>query len=216
VALLIFDLDGTLIDSRLDLAHSVNATRAHAGLGPLEHELIFSYVGEGAPVLIRRAMGPHASEAQIARALEFFLDYYRHHALDYTVLYPGVRESLERLHGAGEKLAVLTNKPVRISYLVMNGLGLQHLFFQIYGGNSFEFKKPHRIGIDTLRIEAGASAEETWMVGDSFVDVLTARNAGVASCGVAWGFQPETFVEYPPDVLVERMEDFANRFTLPR
>jgi phosphoglycolate phosphatase len=216
VALLIFDLDGTLVDSRLDLAHSVNATRAHAGLGPLEHELIFSYVGEGAPVLIQRAMGPHASEAEIARALDFFLDYYRNHALDYTVLYPGVRESLERLHGAGEKLAVLTNKPVRISYLVMKGLGLEHLFFQIYGGNSFEFKKPHRIGIDTLRIEAGASAEETWMVGDSFVDVLTARNAGVSSCGVAWGFQPETFAEYPPDVLVEHMEDFADRFTLPR
>jgi phosphoglycolate phosphatase len=213
VALLIFDLDGTLIDSRLDLAHSVNATREHAGLGPLAHDLIFSYVGEGAPVLIKRAMGPDASGAEVTRALDFFLDYYRNHALDYTILYPGVRESLERLHSAGEKLAVLTNKPVRISYLVMNGLGLEHLFFRIYGGNSFEFKKPHRIGIDTLRIEAGASAEETWMVGDSFVDVLTARNAGVASCGVAWGFQPETFVEYPPDVLVDRMEDFADRFT---
>jgi len=194
----------------------VNATRSHAGLGPLPHELIFSYVGEGAPVLIRRAMGRGANETEVARALDFFLDYYRNHALDYTVLYPGVRQSLERLHGAGEKLAVLTNKPVRISYLVMDGLGLKHLFFRIYGGNSFEFKKPHRIGIDTLRIEAGASAGETWMVGDSFVDVLTARNAGVASCGVAWGFQPETFAEYPPDLLVERMEDFADRFTQPR
>jgi len=212
LSLLIFDLDGTLIDSRLDLAHSVNATREHAGLSPLEHDLIYSYVGEGAPVLIKRAMGPQASEEQVARALEFFLDYYRSHALDYTVLYPGVRESLERLHGAGEKLAVLTNKPVRISWLVVNGLGIGHLFFQVYGGNSFEFKKPHRIGIDTLRAEANATAEETWMVGDSSVDVQTARNAGVASCGVAWGFQPETFRDYPPDLLVERMEDFADRF----
>jgi len=215
VALLIFDLDGTLIDSRLDLAHSVNATRTFAGREPLDHDLIYSYVGEGAPVLIKRALGTDATEAEVAAALEFFLDYYRNHALDYTVLYPGVRESLERLHGAGVALAVLTNKPVRISYLVMNGLKLQHLFFQIYGGNSFEFKKPHRIGIDTLRAECGAAPEETWMVGDSFVDVLTARNAGVASCGVAWGFQPETFVQYPPDVLVDRMEDFADRFLTP-
>ena len=216
MSLLIFDLDGTLIDSRLDLAHSVNATREYAGRTPLEHDLIYSYVGEGAPVLIKRALGPDASEAEVADALQFFLDYYRNHALDYTVLYPGVRDSLERLHGAGEKLAVLTNKPVRISWLVVNGLGIGNLFFQLYGGNSFEFKKPHRIGIDTLRAEAGATAEETWMVGDSYVDILTARNAGVASCGVAWGFQPETFREYPPDVLVERMEDFADRFTQPQ
>ena len=212
--LLIFDLDGTLIDSRLDLAHAVNNTRAQAGRGPLPHEQIFSFVGNGAPVLIQRAMGPEATEEEVERALEFFLDYYRHHALDYTVLYPGVRESLDRLHAAGAKLAVLTNKPVRISRRIMEGLGVAPLFFQIYGGNSFEHKKPHRIGIDTLRSEAGTAAEHTWMVGDSYVDVQTARNAGVASCGVSWGFQPETFREFPPDVLVDRLEEFADRFVV--
>ncbi|HWE51092.1 MAG TPA: HAD hydrolase-like protein [Bryobacteraceae bacterium] len=216
MSLLIFDLDGTLIDSRLDLAHAVNATRRYAKRPELEHDLIYSYVGEGAPVLIKRALGPDAGDTEVADALQFFLDYYRNHALDYTVLYPGVRDSLERLHGAGEKLAVLTNKPVRISYLVVNGLGIGNLFFQVYGGNSFEFKKPHPIGIDTLRAESGAAAEETWMVGDSYVDVLTARNAGVASCGVSWGFQPDSLREYPPDVLVDRMEDFADRFTQPQ
>ena len=91
-ALLIFDLDGTLIDSRLDLIHAVNATRAEAGRGPLPDEQIFSFVGNGAPVLIKRAMGPEASEEEVANALEFFLDYYRHHALDYTILYPEVGE----------------------------------------------------------------------------------------------------------------------------
>ena len=210
--LLIFDLDGTLIDSRLDLVHAVNSTRAQAGRGPLPHEQIFSFVGSGAPVLVQRAMGPAASEDEVRSALEFFLDYYRHHALDYTVLYPGVREALERLHAAGAKLAVLTNKPVKISHRIMQGLGVAPLFFQIYGGNSFEHKKPHRIGIDTLRAETSAPAEETWMVGDSWVDIQTARNAGVASCGVTWGFQPETFREFPPDVLVDRLEDFADRF----
>jgi phosphoglycolate phosphatase len=212
--LLIFDLDGTLIDSRLDLAHAVNATRADAGRGPLPHEQIFSFVGNGAPVLIKRAMGPDATEEEVERALEFFLDYYRHHALDYTVLYPGVRESLERMHLAGARMAVLTNKPVRISRRIMEGLGMSGLFFQIYGGNSFKHKKPHRIGIDTLRTEAAAPPEETWMVGDSYVDVQTARNAGVGSCGVTYGFQPETFREFPPDVLVDRLEQFADRFTI--
>jgi len=209
--LLIFDLDGTLIDSRLDLVHAVNATREQADLGPLPHEQIFSFVGNGAPVLVKRAMGPEATDEEVARALEFFLDYYRHHALDYTVLYPGVRESLERLHVAGAQLAVLTNKPVRISRRIMAGLGISPLFFQIYGGNSFEHKKPHRIGIDRLRAEVEALLEETWMVGDSYVDVQTARNAGVGACGVTYGFQPETFREFPPDVLVDRLEEFADR-----
>lgn len=210
--LLIFDLDGTLIDSRLDLVHAVNATRAQAGRGPLPHEQISSFVGNGAPVLIQRAMGPEASEEEVARALEFFLDYYRHHALDHTVLYPGVLESLNRLYTAGIKLAILTNKPVRTSRRIMDGLGVAQFFFQIYGGNSFEHKKPHRIGVDTLCIESGTPAKETWMVGDSYVDVQTARNAGVASCGVTYGFQPQTFREFPPDVLVDRLEDFAARF----
>jgi phosphoglycolate phosphatase len=211
-ALLIFDLDGTLIDSRLDLVHAVNATRAEAGRGPLPDEQIFSFVGNGAPVLVKRVMGPGASEEEVANALEFFLDYYRHHALDYTILYPEVGDALHRLHASGVQLAILTNKPVRISERIMAGLGLAPLFFRIYGGNSFDHKKPHPIGIETLRTEANARMEDTWMVGDSWVDVQTARNAGVAACGVTWGFQPETFREFPPDVLVDRMGDFAQRF----
>jgi phosphoglycolate phosphatase len=212
VPLLIFDLDGTLIDSRLDLVHAVNSTRAHAGLGPLHNELIYSYVGEGAPVLVTRAMGPGASDAEVATALEFFLEYYRHHALDYTVLYPGVRDSLEQLHGAGEKLAILTNKPVRITHRILEGLGIARLFFQAYGGNSFDYKKPHPIGIHSLRAESDTPATETWMVGDSYVDIRTARNAGVWACGVTWGFQPETLNDPLPDLIVDHMEELTARF----
>jgi phosphoglycolate phosphatase len=212
VTLLIFDLDGTLIDSRLDLAQAVNATRAHLSKGPLPNEQIYSFVGQGAPVLVKRAMGPDASEEDVRNGLEFFLDYYRHHALDHTLVYAGVMESLERMHQAGLKLSVLTNKPVRTSRRILEGLGIGALFFQVYGGNSFEHKKPHRIGVDTLRAEVNATPGETWMIGDSYVDVQTARNAGVASCGVTWGFQPESFREFPPDVLVDRMQDFAERF----
>jgi phosphoglycolate phosphatase len=212
VNLIIFDLDGTLIDSKLDLAHAVNATRSEMGKSALPHELIFSYVGNGAPILIKRAMGPDATEDEVAAALEFFLDYYRHHAVDHTVLYPGVRESLDQLYDAGVKMAILTNKPVRISNSIMEHFGLASKMLAIYGGNSFDHKKPHRIGIDTLRLEAGARETETWMVGDSYIDIQTARNAGVAACGVTYGFQPESFREFPPDILVDRIEDFAVRF----
>src|SRR5215471_17759987 len=111
VRLLVFDLDGTLIDSKLDLALSVNATRADFGLPPLEDGVVFSYVGRGAPALIRQAIGAGASEEQLQHSLEFFLSYYRQHMLDHTTLYPGVREALDRMLGAGLDLAVLTNKP---------------------------------------------------------------------------------------------------------
>jgi phosphoglycolate phosphatase len=215
VPLLIFDLDGTLIDSRLDLAHAVNATRAEMGKGPLPHETIYTYVGNGAPVLIQRAMGPNVAAEETAAALEFFLDYYRRHAVDYTKLYPGVKESLEGLHKAGVAMAVLTNKPVRISRAIVEHFDLSRLLARTYGGNSFDRKKPDPVGIDTLREELGVSREETWMVGDSYVDVQTARNAGVPVCGVTWGFQPESFREFPPDVLVGRLEDFAARFLGP-
>src|SRR5580692_10392560 len=189
--LLIFDLDGTLIDSRLDLAHAVNATRTHMGMTPLAFERVYSYVGNGAPVLIRRALGEQATEAEVQEGLEFFLEYYREHDLDYTTLYPGVREALDRLRAAGKKMAVLTNKPVRMSRNIVNGLGVAEFFFQVYGGNSFEFKKPNPMGVEALIAEAGLSKDRAMMVGDSSVDIETARNAGIASCGVTYGFQPE-------------------------
>lgn len=205
--LLIFDLDGTLIDSKLDLAHAVNAARAHMGLGDLPHPLVFSYVGNGAPTLIRRALGPEAGEAQVQEALEFFLEYYRDHMLDYTTLYPGVADTLDALLQSGKRMAVLTNKPVRISKAIISGLGLERHFFQIYGGNSFEQKKPHPIGIETLLSEAGMGAGHALMIGDSAVDIQTARNAGIKSCGVTYGFQPETLAAEPPDFLIDRFED---------
>lgn len=208
--LVIFDLDGTLVDSKLDLVHSVNAARALMNLGPISEELVSSYVGNGVPVLMRRALGPEASEADVERALKYFLAYYREHMLDNTRPYPGVREALERLHSASIRMAVLTNKPVRFSRSMVEGLGLKDHFFQVYGGNSFEQKKPDPVGIETLLSESGAARERTIMVGDSGVDVETARNAGVTSCGVSYGLQPETFREYPPDLLIDNMLELAD------
>jgi phosphoglycolate phosphatase len=210
VDLLAFDLDGTLIDSKLDLAHSVNAARDHLGLGPLDPELIYGYVGDGAPMLIKRALPEDATSQQRERALLFFLAYYREHMLDYTVLYPGVREALDRLYRAGKHLGILTNKPVRISIGIMAGLGLDLHFFRIFGGNSFEQKKPDPVGIHALCGEVKVPAQRTVMVGDSHVDILTARNAGCIACGVSWGFKPESFVEHPPDILIDDMRDLAD------
>jgi len=208
--LVIFDLDGTLIDSKRDLADSVNATRAWAGLDPLTDEIVSSYVGNGAGVLIRRAF-PGASEEELSRFLAYFLDYYREHMLDATTLYPGVREGLDRLHKAEVAMAVLTNKPVRFSIRLLERLELDKHFFRIYGGNSFEEKKPHPMGINLLMAESGAERDRTVMVGDSAVDVRTARNAGVQACGVNWGFQPETFAEAPPDYVIDNMGELVSR-----
>lgn len=208
--LLIFDLDGTLVDSKDDLVKSVNAMRGYMGQPALEAHVVASYVGRGAPVLVRRAL-PEASEEDVARGLRYFLDYYREHMLDSTVLYPGVREALDRLHGGDIALAVLTNKPVRFSVHMLEGLGLETHFFRVYGGNSFVEKKPHRRGIDALVAESGADPALTIMVGDSSVDVLTARNASVRACGVTWGFQPESFADAPPDFLIDDMRELVAR-----
>ena len=208
--LCIFDLDGTLIDSQVDLANSVNATRAWAGLDPLPMAQVASYVGNGAPMLVRRAL-PDADDQLLEEGLKFFLAYYKAHMLDETTLYPGVREALDEMHAAKVKLAILTNKPVKFSVQLIDGLGLGGHFFRIYGGNSFEEKKPHPIGIEKLRDESGIDAARTVMVGDSSVDVLTARNAGVQACGVSWGFQPETFVEHPPDFIVADLRELTAR-----
>ncbi|HUE01657.1 MAG TPA: HAD-IA family hydrolase [Bryobacteraceae bacterium] len=208
--LLVFDLDGTLIDSRQDLANAGNATRGHMGMPALDDTRVWSYVGNGAPVLVRRLLGEEASEAQVQEALEFFIEYYADHKLDYTTLYPGVREAIDRLREAGVRMAVLTNKPVRISRAILDGLGVGGHFRQVYGGNSFDFKKPHPIGVETLMAECGAARGRTMMVGDSSVDIETARNAQVKSCGVTYGLQPESLRAVPPDLLVDRMEELAD------
>jgi phosphoglycolate phosphatase len=209
--LIIFDLDGTLIDSSKDLAISMNATREHFGLPAIDPGLIYSYVGNGAAILVQRAMGGHFSEERLADALKFFLKFYRAHALEHTKLYPGIREAIVELSETRQKLAVLTNKPVRISSDIIAALGLAQHFFRVYGGDSFPAKKPDPIGVRALIQEAETSAAATWIVGDSSVDVQTARNAGVRSCGVLWGFQPESLELQPPDTLIHQPAELLDK-----
>jgi phosphoglycolate phosphatase len=205
VRALIFDLDGTLIDSKLDLALAVNATLAELGRNPLPHEQIFSYVGQGAPSLISRALGPGASEQDCMLGLEFFIKYYSAHKLDNTALYPGVLETLDAL--SGMPMAVYTNKPVRVSRSIVEGLGVAGHFRFVYGGNSFERKKPDPMGVDAILREFGAAPVQTMIVGDSEVDVQTARNSGTWVCGVTYGFGSHRFAEYPPDLLVDNLTE---------
>jgi phosphoglycolate phosphatase len=207
--LVVFDLDGTLIDSQVDLANSVNAMLKHLGRPALPQAVIAGYIGDGANVLVRRALGdPEGDvhdEEYVTDALTFFLDYYRVHKLDFTYVYDGVFGALEAIRGEwpGVAMAVLTNKPVRPSREICAHFGLDRYFFQNYGGNSFHNKKPDPAGLLALMAEAGAAGAETVMVGDSDVDILTARNCGARSVGCSFGLAPHSLRAAGPDATVD-------------
>jgi phosphoglycolate phosphatase len=212
IKLLIFDLDGTLIDSRLDLIHSVNAMLKHLGRPELSGDLIASYVGDGAPTLVRRALGDPSDEKLLQEALDHFLAYYRVHKLDHTHAYDGIKEMLTAIrdrNGIRRQMAVLTNKPVNPSRAIVEALGLAQFFTHVYGGNSFSTKKPDPEGAQTILNETKTSPEATLIVGDSSIDIITGRNAGLWTCGVTYGFAPHTLREAPPDVTLDKPHELA-------
>ena len=214
IQLVIFDLDGTLIDSRLDLVHAVNAALRHIGREALPDDVIASYVGDGAPVLIQRALGGEVvDEAVVRRGLEFFLSYYRAHKLDHTTVYPGTVEALAAIqnpsYGSRRKLAVLSNKPVNPSRAIVDALGMGAFFSQVYGGNSFASKKPDPEGAQTLLAEFEVKPEQAVIIGDSHIDIRTGRNAGLWTIGVNYGFAPHSLDQEQPDVVVDHPQELA-------
>lgn len=217
IKLLVFDLDGTLVDSKADLTKSINAMLRHFQRPELPEDIIGSYVGDGAPMLVRRALGDPQDETFVQDALKYFMTYYREHKLDHTYVYDGVIEALSRIRAAAPsiKMAVLSNKPVNPSRGICEGLNLSQFFVQIYGGNSFATKKPDPEGALTLLDETGVRAEESVMIGDSHNDVLTAQNAGMWSLGVTYGFSPESLKTHPPDVLVDTVSEMAEALVTP-
>jgi phosphoglycolate phosphatase len=220
--LLIFDLDGTLVDSRIDLANSVNAMLRYYHKPELPNDVIASYIGNGAPMLVRRSLGDPDDENFVQEALLYFMAYYREHKLDTTDVYAGIKETLDAIargrNGASSQglhgnhapmMAVLSNKPVVPSQAIVDALGLSGYFFRVYGGNSFHTKKPDPAGVEALLQESGARADQTVIIGDSDVDIITARNAGAYSVGVTYGLAPHTLEDAPADVLVDRPQELA-------
>ena len=201
----------------------------HLGKPPLPNAVIASYIGDGAAMLVRRALGDPGDldasahdESVVREALEFFLSYYRVHKLDNTVVYDGVLTSLEQIRSRHPQIlmAVLTNKPVGPSRDICSQLGLEPFFFQNYGGDSFPTKKPDPLGLRTLISEANARLEEPLrpdeivMIGDTDVDVLTGRSCGVRTLGCGFGLSPHALAAAQPDVLVEHASEWLRALGL--
>ena len=185
--LIVFDLDGTLIDSRRDLADAVNALIVERGGEPLPVDSIASMVGEGAALLVRRALSAAGSRLNIERDLPRFLELYDERLLDHTRLYDGTAEMLRTLH-AGATLAVLTNKPQHPSQRILEGLGIAPFFTHVVGGDTPHGRKPDPSGLRWLMEATEAAPPQTMMVGDSAIDLRTARAAGTRCCLVRYGF----------------------------
>lgn len=204
--LVIFDLDGTLVDSATDIAHSVNEVRDRLSLDPLPIARIEGYIGNGVRRLLERAL--EGSDADVLeRAHQMYLPIYRRRLLEHTKPYAGVEPALEILDAPDRRLAVLTNKPVRETMMILEGLDLHRHFPSVYGGDSFPDKKPDPMGVRYLLAEADAQANETLFVGDSSVDLQTARNAGVRCCLVTYGIRPDSIAALDPDYWVDDLRE---------
>jgi phosphoglycolate phosphatase len=208
--LLVFDLDGTLVDSSRDIAASVNAALARVAPGAAEIplEAILSFVGEGARLLVERSLRHAGLGLSADELLPLYLECYATRLLDTTRLYPGVAEALDAL--AGTTLAVLTNKPGDLSRAILEGLGVAGRFARVCGAGDVPSRKPDPTGLLLLMAGARALPGETWMVGDSATDVDVARAAGVRVAGVTWGFHPGSLRAAGADRLIDEPRDLAS------
>jgi len=185
---LIFDLDGTLIDSRQDLATGINLMRRHYGLGPLPVETVVSYVGEGIRNLVSRSLADALFAVDLEEAVRVNKECYRQHIHDETTLYPGVREGLERLAAAGHALALLSNKPGAASREILRHFEIEALFASIIGGESGVPLKPNPEAVFAILRVVGGERADTWMIGDNHTDIAAAHRAGIHSIFVTYGF----------------------------
>ncbi|MGA2812996.1 MAG: HAD-IA family hydrolase [Candidatus Acidiferrum sp.] len=209
---LIFDLDGTLIDSERDLIDATNATLRHLGRAELPPGTVSGYIGHGAAKLVASALGP-AGDRELHAALEFFLDYYQDHKLAHTRTYPGVPEALDSL--AAMPMAVLTNKPQEISAQILEALAIAKYFRVIYGGDSLAAKKPDPAGVYKILEQFKLSPEKALFIGDSEVDVQTARNAGTFCAIVNYGFGKNDRAAFPADLYIDKLSDLVPLVRLP-
>jgi phosphoglycolate phosphatase len=185
--LIVFDLDGTLVDSSVDLANAVNALLVELGATPLAEAAIIAMVGEGASVLVRRALTAAALDPDTPGALDRFLAHYDPHLLDHTRPYPGMVDTLTWFNGR-LPMAVLTNKPAHPTELMLRGLSLRVYFRTVIGGDTPHGRKPNPAGLLQLAADAGVDPGRVLMVGDSPIDLATARNSGTQICLARYGF----------------------------
>lgn len=186
-SLVVFDLDGTLVDSKRDLADAANALLEELGAAPLSEDRIAAMLGEGAALLVRRALTAAGLDPEIPHALARFLELYDDRLLRHTALYAGMSEALTEL-AARLPLAVLTNKPAPATEKILSGLGVRSLFAHVVGGDTPFGRKPDPSGLHHIIYSAGVSKASTLLVGDSPVDRETARRAGTQICLARYGF----------------------------
>ncbi|HSA59868.1 MAG TPA: HAD family hydrolase [bacterium] len=213
IDLFLFDLDGTLIDSKRDIAASVNFTMAKLGLPRLPDDLIYSFVGHGVTPLIRQTVEAAGGSAAggFDQAMAIFKAHYDQHLLDTTEAFPGVREVLK--HFLGKKKIVLTNKSQGFSDKILKGLALSPSFDGVFGGDTEFPKKPAPDVVHHLLKTYGVSPKHAVIVGDSRVDMETGTNAGILRCGVTYGFRPRAELEDAGfDYMIERPEELLSLF----
>ncbi len=211
IDLFLFDLDGTLIDSKKDIAASVNFTMRKLGLPPLAEDLIDSFVGNGVTPLIQKTVAS-AGGASFEQAMEIFKAHYEAHLLDSTDAFPGVRDVLKRFKD--KKKIVVTNKSQGFSEKILKGLALSQSFDGVFGGDTSFPKKPAPDVVHHLLKSYGIPSRHAVIVGDSKVDMETGKNAGILTCGVTYGFRPRKELEESGcDELIDRPEDLTNLFS---
>lgn len=206
--LLIFDLDGTLVDSRHDIALSVNLTLDEFNLPHRPPEVIYGFIGGGIHNLVRKSL-PEGMDAMVEKGVDVFWDIYRDHVLDTTRLYPGIKDALERLSD-GHRLAVVTNKPYAHTDLTLRGLGIRGFFVTVHGWKMGLPVKPDPTLLNMAMADAGAGKDESIMIGDSTNDVLAAKAAGIKCCAVGYGYgTKEKNLAAGADLFAEKVEDIV-------
>jgi phosphoglycolate phosphatase len=207
IQLIAFDLDGTLIDSRRDIADSANEMLGTYGASPIPFEAVLGMVGEGARLLITRVLAAAQVAAPIDEALDRFLVIYHRRLVDHTRPYAGVVDTLRALAASGCRLAVLTNKPRNPAVEILRHFDLMDLFVAVIGGDGDLPRKPDPGNLLVICEQLGIDASEALVVGDSWVDVETARNAGAGVCFVTWGFgQPPAEGFRPGEWRIDRVD----------
>ncbi|MBL8694818.1 MAG: HAD-IA family hydrolase [Planctomycetes bacterium] len=200
---LLFDLDGTLIDSARDISASVNHTRKHFGFAPLSGQEVLAAIGDGVVTLLQRTVPIEGEEP-----VKVYREHHREHCLDTTVLYPGVAEMLAELSARKVALAVVTNKPTEFTIRILDALGVLQYFRACVGGDTAAGKKPKPGPVLRALENLGRAPWDALMVGDSPGDIVAGQSAGTASCAVGWGFRSlELLAAARPDHVIHRVED---------